>query len=300
MKVIAHLKYFLRESVSNLWYSKGVNFISIATIAVSLYILGIFLLLMINVSLFFGELSEKLQIDIFLSDDIPDTSRETIADTLGNDEMVKDFSYVTKEEALNRFREDFPDMKDLPRELKENPLPASFEVTIHESKSSDEEINAFIEQYRTLSGVDEVRCDRDWIERLRSYLNLMKGGGVLLGGILYLAAAFTISNVIRLNVYSRRDEIEIMRLVGATNNFIRGPFLFEGILQGVLGAFASIIILYITYWFFISYTKDSYNIILGFFTSTFISIPQIILIIVSGAAIGITGSFISLRKFLAI
>ncbi len=297
---MAYLRYFLKESVSNLWYSKGVNSISIATIAVSLYILGIFLLLMINVSLFFGELSEKLQIDIFLSDGISDASREAIAGMLESDDMVKDFTHVTKEQALSRFKEDFPDMKDLPRELEENPLPASFAVIIYESKSSDEAIDAFINRYRILSGVDDIRYDRDWTERLRSYLNLMRGGGILLGGILYLAAAFTISNVIRLNVYSRRDEIEIMRLVGATNNFIRGPFLFEGILQGIIGAFASIVILYVTYRFFISYTKDSYNIILGFFTSSFISIPQIIVIIVSGAAIGITGSFISLRKFLAI
>ena len=300
MKYLAHLKYFLTESLYNLWYSKGVNSISVATIAISLYILAIFFLLIANVSLFFGELSEKIQIDLYMKDDVSEMERVKIADFLDNDGMVKSFSFIPKEKALQRFRENFPDLKDLPDELASNPLPASFEVIIFESKSSEAEIGSFIKKYSNLGGISDIRYDRDWIAKLRSYLNLMKGGGALLGGIIYLAAAFTISNVIRLNVYSRRDEIEIMRLVGATNNFIRGPFLAEGIMQGLIGAVFSITALYVTYRCFIFYAAKNYNVILGFFTSTFISFPHIILIIASGVAIGLTGSFISLRKFLVI
>jgi len=300
LRYLANLKYFMTESINNLWYSRGVNSISIATIAISLYILGIFLLLMANVSVFFGELSGRFQIDIYLKDDVSGTERAKIEQLLEKESLVKDFSFMSREQALERFREGFPDLRDLPDELETNPMPSSFEVVIHESRSSDAEIASFMKKYSRLGGVEDIRYDKDWITRLRSYLNLMRGGGVILGGILYIAAAFTIANVIRLNVYSRRDEIEIMRLVGATNNFIRGPFLLEGIIQGLIGAFLSIIVLYATYRFFISFTAESYNIIFGFFTATFISVLHIALVIASGVAIGLTGSFISLRRFLSI
>ncbi|MEW5806464.1 MAG: permease-like cell division protein FtsX [Acidobacteriota bacterium] len=300
MKYLENLKYFISESIYNLWYAKGVNSISIATIAISLYIIGIFLLLMANATLFFNALSEKAQIDIYLKDDISDSEREEIALLLEEDGIVKSFQFIPKPEALQRFKKDFPDLKDIPEELEDNPIPASFEVALSETGNSEDTISSFIRKFSRLDGIEDIQCDREWIKKLGSYLNLMKGGGILLGGILYFAAAFTISSVIRLNVYSRRDEIEIMRLVGATNSFIRGPFLAEGVLQGLIAAFLSVAALYGTYWFFIAYSRESYSILLGFFTSTFITLPQFLLVVVSGMAIGLAGSFLSIRRFLTI
>ncbi len=298
MRIFKYLRYFSIEALKNLWFSKGINLISILTITVSLYIMGIFLLLVANLSLFFATLSEKMQVDIFLKEDISEGQREKIASLLHEDLSVKEFTFITKSIALQRFKENFPDLKDLPRELESNPVPSSFEVVLEENPQTDEMLSMFIEKYSVLDGVEDIGYDRDWIIKLNSYFNLMKGGGVFLGGILFLASAFTISNVIRLTVYSRRDEIEIMRLVGATNNFIRGPFLVEGFIQGVIGAFISILVLYITYWIFVSYSERSFNILLSFFTAAFISSLHMFLIILAGAIVGLTGSFLSLRKFL--
>lgn len=298
MKTLKYLRYFSIEALKNLWFSRGINVISILTIAVSLYIMGIFFLLVANLSLFFATLSEKMQVEIFLEEDISEVQRENIASLLREDLLVKDFAFITKSLALQRFREDFPDLKELPGELERNPVPSSFEVFLEENPQADKMISSFIERYSEMDGVEDIGYDRDWIMKLNSYFNLMKGGGAFLGGILFLAAAFTISSVIKLNVYSRRDEIEIMRLVGATNNFIRGPFLMEGFVQGLIGAFISILVLYITYWIFVSYSERSFNILLSFFISTFISGVHIALIVLAGAVIGFTGSFLSLRKFL--
>jgi cell division transport system permease protein len=298
MRRLYYLRYFLAEAAKNLWHSRGINAVSILTIAVSLYIMGIFFLLVANLSIFYATLSEKMQVDIFLEEDITEKQREKITSLLNEDPLVKDFSFISKYLALQRFRENFPDLKDLPGELERNPVPSSFEVTLEDNPQADEMISSFIERYSIVEGVEDMGFDRDWIMKLNSYFNLMKGGGIFLGAILFMAAAFTISNVIRLNLYSRKEEIEIMRLVGATNNFVRGPFLMEGFIQGLIGAFISILVLYITYWIFVSYSKQSFNILLSFFTSIFISGGHIALIILAGAFVGLTGSFLSLRKFL--
>lgn len=300
MRKIAYLKYFIAEALKNLWYSRGINGVSIVTIAVSLYIMGIFLLLVANLSLFFSTLSEKMQIEIFLEDRISESQKDEIALLLNEDPLVKDFTFISKSLALQRFQENFPDLKQLPGAMDRNPVPSSFEVILEEGPHTDEMIASFVERYSVQRGVEDIGFDREWIVKLNSYFNLMKGGGIFLGGILFLTAAFTISNVIRLNLYSRREEIEIMRLVGATNNFIRGPFLMEGFIQGLIGSFISILVLYLTYWIFVSYSEQSFNILLSFFTSTFVSGIHMALIIAAGALIGLTGSFLSLRKFLLI
>jgi cell division transport system permease protein len=300
MRKLVYLKYFIAEASKNLWYSRGINGVSIVTIAVSLYIMGIFLLLVANLSLFFSTLSEKMQIEIFLEEEISESQKDEIAFLLNEDPLVKDFFFISKSMALQRFRENFPDLKQLPGAMERNPVPSSFEVILEEGPHTDEMIAFFVERYTIQGGVEDIGFDREWIMKLNSYFNLMKGGGIFLGGILFLTAAFTISNVIRLNLYSRREEIEIMRLVGATNNFIRGPFLMEGFIQGLIGSFISILVLFITYWLFVSYSEQSFNILLSFFTSTFISGAHMALIIAAGALIGLTGSFLSLRKFLII
>lgn len=298
MRRFYYLKYFLAEAVKDLWHSRGVSAISIFTIAVSLYIMGIFFLLVTNLSQFYATLSEKMQIDIFLTEEITEDQREKITSLLSEDPLVKDFSFISKYLALQRFQENFPDLKELPPELERNPVPASFEVVLEDVAQAEEMISSFIDRYSVLEGVEDIGCDRDWITKLNSYFNVMKGGGILLGGILFMAAAFTISNVIRLNIYARKEEIEIMRLVGATNNFVRGPFLMEGFIQGLIGAFISILILYISYRIFASYSEQSFNILLSFFSSIFISGGHIAFIMAAGAVIGLTGSFLSLRKFL--
>ncbi len=298
MKRLYYLRYFFAEAAKDLWNSRGINAVSILTIAVSLYIMGIFFLLVANLSLFYATLSEKMQIDIFLTENATESQKEKITSLLEGDPLVKDFSFISTHLALQRFRENFPDLKELPGELERNPIPASFEVVLEDDPQMDEMISSFIDRYSVLEGVEDIGCDRDWIMKLNSYFNLMKGGGIFLGAILFMAAAFTISNVIRLNLYSRREEIEIMRLVGATNNFVRGPFLMEGFIQGLIGAFISILVLYISYLIFVSYSEKSFNILLSFFTSIFISGGHIALIIAAGSIIGLTGSFLSLRKFL--
>ena len=128
----------------------------------------------------------------------------------------------------------------LPDDLGENPFPASVEATLRPGRESPEEVQRLVAAFEKAPGVEEVQYDLLWIQRLATAIRLVRGVGALLGGILVLAGVFTISNVIRLTVYARQDELDIMRLVGATRAYVKGPFVVEGLIQGGLGGLISV------------------------------------------------------------
>ena len=143
--------------------------------------------------------------------------------------------FVSREQALARFRAMFRDLSSLPEDLGENPFPASLEVTLRADRQSPAEVERLAKAFAAAPGVREIQYDLLWIERLSTGVRLVRGLGAFLGGILVLAGVFTISNVIRLTIYAREDELDIMRLVGATRAYVKGPFVTEGVIQGGLG-----------------------------------------------------------------
>jgi len=152
---------------------------------------------------------------------------------------------VPPAEALERFRKDFPELDDILDNLASNPFPASLEARLNDTTRASEEIAAFVREFRTARGVADAQYNRDWVDRMRSLSRLVRAVVFFLGGILVLASFVIISNVIKLNVLARKNEIEILRLVGATNLFIRVPFLLEGMVLGILGSLVSLILLFI-------------------------------------------------------
>ena len=148
---------------------------------------------------------------------------------------IESFDFVSKDEAIARFQSYFPELDTLPDVLESNPLPASFDVQVASDYRAPDRVRTLARRLGTLGGVSEVDYDLLWIERLTGVIELVRIIGLTIGGALVVASVFTIFNVIKLTVYGRQDEIGIMRLVGATHAYIRGPFLVEGILQGGLG-----------------------------------------------------------------
>ena len=153
---------------------------------------------------------------------------------------VEGLVFVSRTEALDRFRALFRDLRTLPDDLGENPFPASLEVSLRADHQSPREVQRLVHDFERAPGVQEVQYDLLWIERLATAVRLVRGVGLFLGGILVLAGVFTISNVIRLTIYAREDELDIMRLVGATQAYVRGPFVVEGMIQGGLGGLVSV------------------------------------------------------------
>lgn len=244
MALLRALAYFFQEAATSLWRSRLLNALSVGTIAVSLFVLGSFLTTAGALNEVVARWTQKVQVTFFLRDDVTDAVRQGLLDRLRDDPAVESVTPVSREEALQRFRALFHDLASLPDDLGQNPFPASLEATLRAGHQSPAEVSRLAEAYGRSAGVEEVQYDLVWIERLGAAVRLLRGLGWFLGGLLTLAGVFTISNVIRLTVYARQDELDIMRLVGATQAYVKGPFVAEGMLVGGLGGLLAVVLLW--------------------------------------------------------
>ena len=247
MALLRALAYFVEEALQSLWRSRLINALSIGTIGVSLFVLGAFLTVASNLNQVVTRWTQKVQITFYLEDGVEPHIEQMLLDRIRDDPAVESLVPVDREQARERFRALFRDLRALPEELGQNPFPASLEVTLRPDHQTREAVERFVRTYEKAPGVEEVQYDLLWIQRLATTVRLVRGLGAFLGGILALAGVFTISNVIRLTVYARQDELDIMRLVGATQAYVRGPFVVEGMLQGGLGGLLSLGLLWLAF-----------------------------------------------------
>jgi len=294
MALLRALGYFFEEALTSFWRSRLINTLSIGTIAVSLFVLGAFLTVASNLNEVVTRWTRKVQVSFYLSDGLEDRIRQSLVDRLTEDAAVELIEVVTREQALERFRTLFHDLRSLPDDLGENPFPASVEVTLRSDHRSPNEVQRLVREFEAAPGVEEVQYDLLWIQRLATAVRLVRGIGGLLGGILALAGVFTISNVIKLTVYARQDELDIMRLVGATRGYVRGPFVVEGMLQGGLGGLLSVGLLWLT---FQVLARDALaaSDILG---RAVVFLPRElgVAIVLGGMLVGVVGSLVSLGR----
>jgi len=231
-------RYAFDEAMASLWRSRRSGALSTATIAVALFVLGAFLITTSNMQRLGGEWSNSAQMSVYLTDGVTAAERETIERTLAPGNAIKSVQYVSKADALARFKKTFSDLTSTIDGLGDNPLPASFEVQLLEGANSG--LDLLVAEVKQLPGVADVRYDREWLARLGSAIDVIRLVGGVLGGLLALAAALTVANVVRLGLYARRDELDIMELVGAPRAYVRGPFVMEGTLHGGLGALVAL------------------------------------------------------------
>jgi cell division transport system permease protein len=273
--------------------------VSIATIAVSLFILGIFAALSSNLSLLLAGWSDRVQLTVYLSDEAGPNEKQEMETFLDSASEVESFEYLSKDDAVERFQSYFPELEALPNMLESNPLPASFEIQVALEHRSPEQVRRFATQLYNRQGVEEVDYDLLWIERLTAIIDMLRALGLFIGGALVVASVFTIFNVIKLTVYGRQEEIGIMRLVGATHAYIRGPFVVEGMLQGSLGGAVALGLLYATHEFFLRQTLASFQLLTGSEWFRFLSPEAWAGIVLGGMAVGLIGSVLSVRRFLS-
>jgi len=294
MAVFRALGYFFQEAFTSLWRSRLMNALSVGTIAVSLFVLGAFLAVASSLNEIVTRWTQKVQVVFYLEDGIEDRVRESLENRLKEDPAVDGLSPVSRQEALERFRALFRDLRSLPEDLGENPFPASLEVALKPDRQSPAEVERLVHAFEKAPGVREVQYDLLWIERLATGVRLVRGAGAFLGGILVLAGVFTISNVIRLTVYARGDELDIMRLVGATQAYVKGPFVAEGMIQGGLGGLLAVGRLGAA----ARLLRRDLLAASDFLGRAPLAIPleQALVLVVGGMAVGIVGSLVSLRR----
>lgn len=237
------LRYAFDEALASLWRGRQSGLLSTATIALALFVLGGFLLLTSNLERLGDEWSAAAELSVYLKDDVTPPERTAIESLLAPGPVVVSREYVSKSDALARFKTTFADLATAVDGLGENPLPASYEVQLKTGAAAQAGLDALGARLRQMPGVADVRYDRQWLDRLIAAVDVIRGVGLLLGTVLTLAAALTVANVVRLALYARRDELDIMQLVGAPQAFIRGPFVMEGVLQGGAGALLALLAL---------------------------------------------------------
>lgn len=235
---------------------------------------------------------------IYLEKNLTRIEVNQIEEKLKRSSLVAKIQFISSTQALEKFQIKFPELQGIIENFKINPFPPSFETAIRKNSLSSDEIQNFIQEMRNMDGIEDVQFNWDWIEKMKSLSRLVKAVGFFLGGILILASFFIISNVIKLNVFARKEEMEILRLVGATNTFIKIPFLIEGIILGILGGLLSLILLFLLIKIFPFYLGSSLGVLQEFINFRYLSLAQTAMIISGGAIIGFLGSFSSLTRFL--
>lgn len=241
--------YSFEEAFASLRRSGRSALISIGTIAIAFVTLGGFLLLSVNVQDVLDRWLEAAEISVYLADTASDSDRVAVEAFLRARPEVVDVEYVSKERALERFRTDFPELADVTGSLSQNPFPSSLEVRLRGDEAGGGNAEILSREVAQKHGVADVQFDRTWLSRLIGAVTSARVAAAVVAGILMLGAAFTVGAVVRLSLYARRDELEIMALVGAPFSYIRGPFVVEGLLLGGLGAAVALAIVGVLYYF---------------------------------------------------
>lgn len=289
-------EYFIQEVFLSLKRNNWMSAASIGTVAVSLFVLGVFLILVLNMNRLASSLESQVQISVYLADDLKKADRDDLAFDIKNMQGIESIKFVSRDEAKERLAQRLGDQKYLLDALGEqNPLPDAFELTVKQPDMVETAAKAI----EKMPGVEAAKYGQDVVENLFAITRLMRIFGVALMLLLAGATLFIISNTIRLTVFARRKEIAIMKYVGATDWFIRWPFLLEGIVLGFVGGIIAALVLRSFYAAMAAKIYDT----LAFFPL----MPQYpfmnyvaIAIILSGMAIGVIGSTISLKRFLKV
>ena len=293
---IGQLVYFLRKALENIWTNPFLSLVTLSTIAISMLILGLFSLIYLNVQQSLHQMGGELQITAYLQDTISPEQAEMLRSKVADWPEVEGITYISKKQALARFRSQLREYAGILEGLKENPLPASLELTLMPQYGRSGNIKELSTRLGRLPGVAEVQYGRKWMAKLRVFVEVMKLVGITVGGLLLIATIFVISNTIKLTFYSRREELEIMRLVGATDFFIKAPFLIEGLLHGLGGALLAAGSLSLLILFLFSHLDlplrlavMAESLPMGQLVGGFLGL---------GLLLGVLGSMVSLRRFL--
>ncbi len=236
----------------------------------------------------------------FLQKDLTEKQLSLIEEEIKKSPLVEGVQFISSDLALEKFKKNFPELREILENLKSNPFPPSFETRLKDQASKPSEILNFLAEMKKRRGIEDVQFNREWVERMQSLSRLAKAIGFFLGGILILASFFIISNVIKLNVFARRNEIEILRLVGATNIFIRIPFLLEGMALGILGSLVSLALIFLLATLFPLYLGSSLGALQEVISLRHLSFSQCLQLLAGGVVIGFLGSLSSLSRFLRI
>lgn len=287
------LKYAFDEAIRSLWRGRQSGLLSTATIALALVVLGAFLIVTANLERLGAEWSSAAEMSVYLADNLTPAERRTVEKVLAPGDLVASYEYVSKSDALVRFKQTFGDLAAAIDALGDNPLPASMEVRLRTGPTAPDGVDTLASTLKQTPGVADVRYDRQWLNRVLSAIGMIRGVGLILGFVLTFAAALTVANVVRLALYARRDELDIMQLVGAPQAFIRGPFVMEGVLQGGIGAALALVALTVAFFALRARYLAPLASAINLSSIRFLPAEFCLLLVIGGMAVGCLGGLVA-------
>ncbi len=282
------MRLLLRETILAFRRAPLLSALSVTTIAFSLFVFGLFGLVTVNIHDVIGTVAERVEVVAYLKRGTPVEAIEVAMSDIQAFPEVESVEHVTEAQALARARQELPEFRDIFQDLETNPLPASVDVRLKPQFRDARHAAQVADRLRALAFVDDVRYGSDWVQKLDHLRNIAGAVGVAVGAAFALVAIIIIGTTIRMAVLSRSREIAIMRLVGATDAFIRRPFLLEGLTKGLLGGLGALGLCYGAY-----ALVDSYLLRASFFDPT-----QAAAGVAAGGLLGLVGSLVSVGRHL--
>ncbi|GAB1724841.1 MAG: FtsX-like permease family protein [Nitrospira sp. CR1.1] len=291
------LLYLLREAVANVLTNRTTTLVAVATTAFTFACVGVFLLLYVNLKTMATSLEQDIQVMVYLQDDVTEQARNDIEQQLKADRAIGSLTFVSKERALADFQAQFPSESRLLQGLGQNPLPASFVVTLTAESRSSDAMRRWANRTQLIPGVGQVQYNQEWVEALAGIVRYIEVAAIIVGMILSAASVTIIANTIRLALYSRREEIEILGLIGASATFIRVPYLLEGAALGLCGSALSLVILKGGFELFRHQIHSATRFLGVDALLTFFPFDMCVVLMLVGLFLGCAGSFLSLLRF---
>jgi cell division transport system permease protein len=290
------IDYALRHGWAALRRSKVSTLFAVLAIGLATSVLGLVLLVTFNADQVLVRWRTSAEFSVYLRDDATSEQRGVVESVLDQSGAVRDVEFVSKDQALVRFRREFADLASLASELDGNPFPASIEVRLLQVADTDGSGEVLLRRVATLPGVSDVRYDRAWLARVGQAIETVRRVGFGLALLLAAAAAVTVASVVRLGMHARREEIEIMELVGASASYVRGPFVAEGLLQGGLGALVALGAVLLAYRIGAMVWGSEVATVFDGLSLRFLPLSLCAALMLGGMVVGALGGFIASRR----
>lgn len=292
------LQYFLGRALINIRQNVFVNIVTIGTITLALLIVSLFLLLFVNIENAADNWSEKVQVTVYFDNELTPQQQTDIKNRIQALPATSKVQWIGRDEAFKRFKSRLKGQETLLEGIRPEVLPASFEISLKRASRNTDSVDVYVAKLKSIPGIGEIQYGEEWVRRFNTFLNFMRIVGSLVGGFLVLAVIFIVSNTIQLTIYARRDELEIMSLVGATRLFIKMPFLLEGILQGIAGGVLALLLLLSVHLLFLHNAGNFLTFNPATAGLSFLPPAYCAGLIAAGAVLGFLGSLTALRRFI--
>jgi len=292
------MKLFFQKAIHDIRTNRFLNAVTIITMGLSVLIVSAFTLFIVNAGDMMRYWEKGVQVMAYLEPDIQETARLEIQDEIQSISGVAKARFISSTEALNQLKSQMKRQASILNGLDKNPLPDAFEIHMAAAARNLQQVEALADRIESVKGVAEVEYGQQWLGRFLDVFNLLRLAGYAIGGIFFMAAVFIVANTIRLVLYSRQEEIEIMRLVGATDGFIKAPFYIEGLIQGACGGIIGVAALFLAYFLVVSNIQQDFSSSL--LTIRFLPPGTFLSIILCSMFVGWLGCYLSLKQFLRV